>query len=174
MAFAVSSNTLTERVDRYLGLDPGLRRTGYALLERSSHGPRLVEGGVIRSDAQKSLAQRVCELGCGLREVIADLAPQAIAVEQVFSAGRNPKTALLMAHARGALLMVAAEAELPVIHYTPLQVKRLLTGSGRASKEQVQHAIRAELALPKVLEPNDVADASAVALCLYYSVRFAA
>jgi crossover junction endodeoxyribonuclease RuvC len=174
MAFAESGNALTERLDRYLGLDPGLRRTGYALLERSSSGPRLVEGGVIRSDPRNSLAQRVCELGRGLREVIADLAPQAIAIEQVFSGHRNPKTAVLMAHARGALLMVAAEAEVPVVHYTPLQVKRLLTGSGRASKEQVQHAIRAELALPTLLEPNDVADASAVALCLYYTVRFAA
>ena len=62
----------------------------------------------------------------------------------------------------------------PIVHYTPAQIKKLLTGSGRASKEQIQSAIRMELKLPKILEPNDVADASAVALCLYHGVRFAA
>ena len=87
---------------------------------------------------------------------------------------RNPKTAILMAHARGALLMTVADYGVPVIHYTPAQIKKLLTGSGRASKEQIQGAVKAELKLREVLEPNDVADASAVALCLYHGVRFAA
>jgi crossover junction endodeoxyribonuclease RuvC len=95
-------------------------------------------------------------------------------IEQVFSLGRNPKSALLMAHARGAILMVAAQLNVPIIHFTPTQVKRLLTGSGRASKEQMQHAVARELRLDRVLEPNDVADASALAICLYHRLRFAA
>jgi crossover junction endodeoxyribonuclease RuvC len=159
---------------RYLGIDPGLNRTGYALLERSSRGARLVEAGVIRSTPQESLAHRVGEIGAGFREVIEQFQPTAVAIEQVFSFSRYPKTALLMAHARGAILLVAAEREIPVLHYTPTQIKRILTGSGRASKEQVQLAIRNEFGMKDILEPNDVADASAVALCLYHSVKFAA
>jgi len=160
--------------DRYLGIDPGLNRTGYALLERSSRGPVLREGGVIRSTAKLSLAQRVYEIGKGMREVIEEFRPQVVAIEQVFSLGRNPKTALLMAHARGAILMTAAENQLPVVHYTPTQIKRLMTGNGRASKQQIQYAIKRELGLNELPEPNDVADAFAVALCLYHSVRLAA
>ena len=82
---------------RYLGLDPGLNRTGYALVERTNKGPRLIEGGVLRSAASDSLAQRVHELGKGLREVLQEHDPQAVAIEQVFSMVRNPKTAILMA-----------------------------------------------------------------------------
>jgi len=161
-------------VNVYLGVDPGLNRTGYAILVRSRRGPVLREGGIIRSTAALSLAQRVLEIGTGLREVIDAFSPQVMAVEQVFSTGRFPKTALLMAHARGVILMAAAEKDIPVVHYMPTQIKRLLTGSGRASKEQIQHAVQAELSLDTIPEPNDVADASAVALCLYHSIRFAA
>jgi crossover junction endodeoxyribonuclease RuvC len=162
------------RTGSFLGVDPGLRRTGYSLLERTASGPVLREAGVIRSKSGIPLAARVLEIGTGLREVIQEFKPQAMAIEQVFSLGRNPKSALLMAHARGAILMVAAEAEIPIIHFTPTQVKRLLTGSGKASKEQMQHAVSRELGLERLLEPNDVADASAVALCLYHRLRFAA
>lgn len=158
----------------YLGIDPGLQRTGYSLLERHPRRPILREAGVIRSTPKEPLARRVAEIGTGLREVIEQYRPHVMAIEQVFSLGKNPKSALLMAHARGAILMTAALCELPVIHYTPTQVKRLLTGSGRASKEQIQHAIKTELRLDRILEPHDVADASAIALCLYYSVKFAA
>ena len=154
-----------------LGVDPGLNRTGYAVLERSARKPVLREGGVIRSTQGLSLAERIHELGRGLREVIDEFKPQVLAIEQVFSTTSFPKTAILMAHARGALLYAAADAGIPVVHYTPTQVKRLLTGSGKASKEQIQHAIRQELGLDKVLEPNDVADAFAVALCHYHSAR---
>lgn len=162
------------RTTFFLGVDPGLRRTGYALLERSASGPALLEAGVIRSKPGLSLAARVLEIATGLREVIREFKPNAMAIEQVFSLGKNPKSALLMAHARGGILMVAAELEVPIIHFTPTQVKRLLTGSGRASKEQMQHAVTRELQLDRLLEPNDVADASAVALCLYHQLRFAA
>jgi crossover junction endodeoxyribonuclease RuvC len=157
-----------------LGVDPGLNRTGYALVARTAKGPILREAGVIRSTRGLSLAQRIHEIGHGLKEVLDEHTPRVMAIEQVFSYGKNPKTALLMAHARGALLMMAAAAQVPVVHFTPTQVKRLLTGSGRASKEQIQHAIRAEFHLREILEPNDVADASAVALCVYHSLKFAA
>ena len=159
---------------RYLGIDPGLNRTGYALLERSSRGPVLREGGLIRSTRGRSLAERVHEIAAGLREVLEEFQPHVLAIEQVFSLVRNPKSALLMAHARGAILSMAVEHGIPVVHYTPTQVKRLLTGSGKAGKEQIQRAIKTELGLDRLLEPHDVADAFAVALCHYYTSRIAA
>lgn len=156
---------------RFLGIDPGLNRTGYALLEWSSRGPVLREGGLIRSTRGGSLSDRVHEIAVGLREVLEEFQPQVLAIEQVFSLVRNPKSALLMAHARGAILATTVECGVPIAHYTPTQIKRLLTGSGKASKDQVQRAIRTELRLDRLLEPHDVADASAVALCHYYSSR---
>jgi crossover junction endodeoxyribonuclease RuvC len=158
----------------YLGSDPGLSPTGYALLERSKKGPILIEAGVIRSTTKLSLAERVHEIGDSMRELFNDFQPQVMAIEQVFSLIRNPKSALLMAHARGVILFMAADRGVPVVHFTATQVKRMLTGSGRAPKAQIQHAVKRELGLKQILEPNDVADASAIALCLYHSVRFAA
>lgn len=171
MGFALGNAFAGTFVQRYLGIDPGLNRTGYALLERTAAGPRLVEGGVIRSTPAKSLADRLHEIGDGVRDVLREFRPQALAIEQIFSHPGHPKTAVLLAHARGAILFAAKDAGLPVVHYTPKQVKRLLTGSGKASKEQVQLAIQRELGLSAVLEPNDVADAFAVALCHYHSAR---
>lgn len=157
-----------------LGVDPGLNRTGYGLLARSPAGPVIREGGVIRSTASLSLAERVHEIASGLAEVIVEHRPDVLAIEQVFSSGDYPKTAVLMAHARGALLHVAIEHGLAIAHYTPRQIKKLLTGSGKATKEQVQLAIQRELRLDRILEPNDVADAFAIALCHYHTAGLAA
>lgn len=174
MAFANRSQEYLGQRVRYLGIDPGLNRTGYALLERRAKGPHLVEGGILKSTQKFSLAQRVKEIANGLREVIQELQPEVAAIEQVFSHVRNPSTAITMAHARGAILLTLADADLPVVSYSPTQIKRLLTGSGRAPKDQIQHAVKTELKLATIPEPNDVADASAIALCLYHSVKFAA
>src|SRR5258707_10333785 len=98
-----------ELPDRFLGIDPGLNRTGYAVLERGPGGPILREGGVIRSTQKLPLSQRVLEIGQGVREVLEQYQPAVMAIEQVFSTVQYPKTALLMAHARGAILFAAAE-----------------------------------------------------------------
>jgi crossover junction endodeoxyribonuclease RuvC len=174
MSFADSSHDHAEQYSRYLGIDPGLNRTGYALLERRDSGPVLVEGGIVRSSGKESLQHRVHEIATGIREVVEELTPGIVAMEQIFSHGQNLKTALQLAHVRGAILATLAESSISVVHYSPTQVKRLLTGSGRAPKEQIQHAVKAELKLAVIPEPNDVADASAIALCLYHSVRSAA
>jgi crossover junction endodeoxyribonuclease RuvC len=156
-----------------LGVDPGLNRTGYALVAREGRAGRLVEGGLIRTDRERPLADRLGEIAQGLREVLAEHRPSAVAVEQAFAHRRNLRSGMVIAHVRGVILLVAAEHRLPTLQLAPREVKRLLTGSGRASKEQVQEAIRAELRLAHVLEPNDVADAAAVALCVLHRVRFA-
>jgi len=157
--------------DCCLGIDPGLCRTGYAVLQRGVKGPILREGGIIRSTPKLTLAQRVFEIGQGLQEVLNEFKPQVMAIEQVFSTGDFPKTAILMAHARGAILFAAAQLNIEVVHYAPRQIKRMLTGSGKASKEQIQHAVKNELGLTDILKPNDVADAFAVALCHYHTSR---
>ncbi|MBA3313224.1 MAG: crossover junction endodeoxyribonuclease RuvC [Planctomycetota bacterium] len=157
-----------------LGIDPGLNRTGYAVVVRNGRAARLIEGGVVRTDRERSLSDRLCDIAQGLREVIAEHQPRLVAVEQAFAQGRNLRSSMMIAHVRGAILLVAAENQLPVIHMSATEVKRLLTGFGRASKEQIQAAIRAEFQLTQVLEPNDVADASAVALSVLYRVKFAA
>lgn len=174
MIYNLRAQNLMAQQTRYLGIDPGLNRTGYAMIERTTRGPILREGGVIQSNQKLSLHQRVHEIGCGLRDVLDELKPEIVALEKVFSNPRNVKSSLMLAHARGAILMIIADAKIPVVHYTPAEIKKLLTGNGRAPKEQMQHAIKAELNLLRLPEPNDVADASAVALCLYHSVRFAA
>jgi crossover junction endodeoxyribonuclease RuvC len=151
-----------------LGVDPGLNITGYGVLEVARGTVRLCEAGVVRGTAKSSLAARLDEIHAGVTEVIASLKPQAMAVEQLYSHYKHPRTAILMGHARGVICLAAAQAGLSVVHYSATQIKRILTGDGRAPKVQMQQAIRRELNLPKPPDPPDVADALAVALCHYY------
>jgi len=174
MSFSVRPHQFMPGHARYLGIDPGLNRTGYALIERTSKGPVLLEGGIIQSTAQSELHQRVHEIGSGIREVLEEMHPEVVAIEQVFANRLNLRTALVLAQARGAILMSVVDTGIPVVHFSPTEIKRLLTGNGRAPKDQIQQVIQRELHLKQLPEPHDVADASAVALCLYHSVRIAA
>ncbi len=159
----------TRRSIPILGIDPGLGITGYGVLEAAAGSPRLVEAGVIRSTGDsKSLPSRLAEIHRGVAEVIATLKPAAMALEQLYSHYAHPRTSILMGHARGVICLAAAEADIPVVHYSATQIKRILTGNGRAPKAQVQRAIEKELCLDRPPEPPDVADALAVALCHYY------
>jgi crossover junction endodeoxyribonuclease RuvC len=150
-----------------LGIDPGLQRTGYAVLSTTAgvDGCRVVEAGVIRLDRRQPIEQRLLELERSLDELISTHRPSILACEQLYAHYRHPRTAIVMAHARGTILTLAARRGLGVINVAATHVKKHLTGSGRAGKAQVQRAIAAALALPKIPEPNDVADAMAVALC---------
>mgnify|MGYP000420008193 CR=1 FL=1 len=150
-----------------LGLDPGLLRTGYALLAppRPGQEPRLLEAGLIRLPQQAPLSERLLELERSLLTLIKNHRPALLACEELYAHYRHPRTAILMAHARGVILALAARAGLQIIPVAATNVKKLLTGSGRASKPQVQLAVAATLHLPKVPEPHDVADAIAIALC---------
>jgi crossover junction endodeoxyribonuclease RuvC len=153
---------------RILGIDPGLNTTGYGVLECDGGRPRLCEAGVVRGRSRGSIATRVEEIHRGVADVIASLRPDAMAVEELYSHYARPRTAILMGHARGVICLAAAQAGIPVVHYSATQVKKITTGSGRASKAQVQLAIQHELGLVAPPEPPDVADALAIALCHYY------
>ncbi|MGA2035457.1 MAG: crossover junction endodeoxyribonuclease RuvC [Thermoguttaceae bacterium] len=152
---------------RILGIDPGLNVTGYAVLEAGA-GVRLCEAGVVRGKTRGSLTKRLVEIYQGVADVIAAFAPQAMALEQLYSHYQRPRTAILMGHARGVICLAAELAGVPVTHYSATQVKKILTGAGRAGKAQVQRAVQRELGLAKIPEPPDVADALAIALCHYY------
>jgi crossover junction endodeoxyribonuclease RuvC len=156
---------------RILGIDPGLQITGYAVVESSPRGPLVCEAGVIRSTegrAAADMAPRLCSLYDGLMEVLDQFHPGAVAVEQLYAHYHHPRTAILMGHARGVIFLAAGQRQLPVVSYNATSIKKTITGSGRASKEQVQRTIQRELNLPALPEPPDVADALAVALCHYY------
>jgi crossover junction endodeoxyribonuclease RuvC len=159
---------------RVLGIDPGLQITGYAIVEPQPLGPRVREAGVIRSAegrAATDMALRLQVLYDGIVEVLEQFRPEVVAMEQLFAHYDHPRTAILMAHARGVLLLAAGQRRLPVFSYNATQVKKAITGSGRASKEQVQRAIQRELGLPALPEPPDVADALAAALCHYHAQK---
>jgi len=160
------------RPGRVVGIDPGLTVTGYAVVEPSSAGPRIAEAGVIRPfSACGSLGRRLAHLHRELVDLLDSFPPAAVALERVHSHLRFPRTAILMAHARGVIVLAAATRGIPVFGYAPAQVKKTLTGSGRAPKAQIQHAIMTELRLSQIPQPHDVADACALALCHFQTRR---
>jgi crossover junction endodeoxyribonuclease RuvC len=148
---------------RVLGVDPGLGRCGWAVLDQ--HGGRVVAAGygTIQTDGDQ-VAPRLAELAARLREVLATHRPEALAIERVFF-NANVRTAMTVGQASGVVLLLAAERGLEVAAYTPPQVKRAVTGTGGAPKEQVGYMVRALLGLEAVPTPADTADALAVALC---------
>jgi crossover junction endodeoxyribonuclease RuvC len=159
---------------RILGVDPGLQVTGYAVLEAGPRGPIVCEAGVIRTAERREtpdMAQRVCSLYNGLVEVVGQFHPNVMVVEQLYAHYQHPRTAILMAHARGVIFLAAAQQEIPVVSYNASRIKKTITGHGRASKEQMQYTMMRELGLAKMPEPPDVADALAAALCHYYAQR---
>ncbi|MCG8449192.1 MAG: crossover junction endodeoxyribonuclease RuvC [Pirellulales bacterium] len=154
---------------KILGIDPGLNTTGYGVLEIADRQPRLVEAGIVRGKSRGSLTQRVQEIHSGIADVIESLQPEVMALEKLYTHYDRPTTAIMMGHARGVICLAAAQAGIEVVDYAATQVKKTLTGNGRAPKEQIQLAIQRELGLSAVPEPADVADALAIAFCHFCS-----
>jgi crossover junction endodeoxyribonuclease RuvC len=154
-----------------LGIDPGLNTTGYGVLDFVKGQPRLIEAGVVRSKASGSLAERVKEIHDGVTEIVAALKPEVMAIEELYAHYERPTTAILMGHARGVIILAAANAGIPMVSYRATQIKKTMTGNGHAAKWQMQEAVRRELNLPTLPEPPDVADALAIAMCHCYLNR---
>src|SRR5262249_4053472 len=149
---------------RYLGIDPGLRITGYGCVEGDAFDARLVEAGVLRLQAEcdgerVSVADRLVELHRDLTGLLERLRPEAVAAEAAFAHYRHPATAIAMGHARGVILLAARSAGRRLVELKPNEVKKFLTGHGHASKEQMQGAVQGRLRLAAPPEPPDVADA---------------
>lgn len=156
-----------------LGIDPGTAITGYGLVKEEAGVLGLVDCGVITTPSGQPLAERLQTIYQGLAEVIDRHQPTAAAVEELFFS-RNVRTALSVGHARGVTLLALVDAGLPIYEYKPLEVKQAIAGYGGADKRQVQEMVRMLLELESVPQPDDAADAVAVAVCHIHSARMAA
>jgi crossover junction endodeoxyribonuclease RuvC len=153
---------------RILGIDPGLRATGFGVVDRSGQRLAYVASGVIRSNEKDELPARLATLFRGISEVIATYVPAVCAVEKVF-VNVNPQSTLLLGQARGAAIAALVNGGCPVFEYTALQVKQSVVGHGKAAKDQVGYMVRRLLALPG--DPAaDAADALACAICHAHSL----
>jgi len=155
---------------RILGIDPGLRLTGYGCVDARGPEPTLVEAGVFRlkmvtGGKRTPVSDRLLELHQDVEERLARLRPEAVAVEALFAHYKHPATAIAMGHARGVILVSIRKAGLRLIEFKPNEIKMFLTGHGHAGKPQMQAAVKARLRLAQIPEPPDVADAIAIALC---------
>jgi crossover junction endodeoxyribonuclease RuvC len=148
-----------------LGVDPGSVRTGFGAVETDGRRHRLVEMGTLVPGPRLSLPEKLRHIHSGVAGLIERLRPDALAVEDVFHAA-NTRTALVLGHVRGVVLLAGAQAGLPVHEYPPATVKQQVTGSGRAEKSQVAFMVTRMLGLAQEAEPGDATDALAVALCL--------
>jgi len=158
---------MAERASTYriLGIDPGLNVTGYAVVDFGGAGPAIVEAGTLRTNARLDLAGRIAQLHADLAEILAEMTPDLAGIEQLYAHYKHPRTAILMAHARGIVLLACRQAGVTVRSLASTAVKKGITGNGHASKLQVQRAIQSILKLKDVPQPPDVADALAIALC---------
>lgn len=153
-----------------LGIDPGIAILGYGVVTYDNNTFSPLDYGAIMTPAGLPLQKRLRRIGEGIDQLIKRFRPDAVAVEEVFF-NTNVKTAILVAHGRGVVLLSAAQNDVPAYEYTPLQVKQATTGYGRADKNQVQQMVRILLNLNAVPKPDDVADALAVAICHGHSAN---
>src|SRR5580692_629243 len=149
---------------RILGIDPALRITGYGAIERRNGTVHLIEAGVVMPSVRGTLEERLNELHAGITEVISQVEPGSIVIEELYSTYKNPRAALLMGHARGVLCLASAQAGVAVHTLGHTRVKRALVGSGSARKEQVNAMVTQLLGLRQRPKPHDVSDALALAL----------
>lgn len=147
-----------------LGIDPGLTRTGYGIIESTGGRESAVAAGVIRTDPDLSVAQRLVELRIDVDSLLVEHEIDAAAIEQVF-VNRNRNTAMAVARASGVIMEVIAQRGITITEYTPSQMKMAITGSGAADKDQVSAVVSMRLGLAGVGGPADVADALGIAMC---------
>ncbi len=160
------------RVDKLVcGIDPGLETMGYALLSGQGDGLTVVDAGACRFDKTLPLAERLVLIDRDIASILSEHTPTVVAVEGLYAHYKHPRTAILMAHARGVILAAVVSRGIELRSYAATQVKRYLTGNGRATKGHVQRAVKTALSLDRIPEPEDMADALAIAMCCMGDVR---
>ena len=147
-----------------LGIDPGIAIVGYGVIEKTRNSTRILDYGVITTHKDQTLPDRLELVYNGVLQLIEKFKPDALAIEELFFQN-NQKTAIIVAEARGVILLACKQKIKNLFEYTPLQIKQALTGNGRAEKKQVQYMVKAILNLKDIPKPDDAADAIAVALC---------
>lgn len=158
---------------RILGVDPGSGATGYGIIETDGSNHRAVLFGAIKTNSRHPFHQRLLQIYNELGRILKGEKADIVAIEDVFYA-TNVKSALRLGHARGIPLLIAAQNELPVFEYSPLEIKSAVVGYGRAEKAQVQAMVQLLLSLPEIPTPDDAADALAVAICHAHRMGMAA
>ncbi|KGF73890.1 crossover junction endodeoxyribonuclease RuvC [Neosynechococcus sphagnicola sy1] len=156
---------------RILGLDPGLAILGFCVLEcenSTAITPKLLDFGIIETPAHTEIGQRLCTIYTDLHTLVQQWQPDRVAIEKLFFYRMG--NTILVAQARGVLLLVLAQYQLPMVEFTPAQIKQALTGYGNAEKREVQEAVARELKLDRIPQPDDAADAIAVALTAWFQV----
>jgi crossover junction endodeoxyribonuclease RuvC len=154
-----------------LGIDPGLARMGYGVIEKMGNRVVHITHGCIKTDRKDTTAgARLSHLYGGLKDLFEEHRPGCAAVEKLFFS-KNITSAMGVAEVRGIILLVCEQERVPVTEYTPNQVKQAITGSGRADKKQVQEMIRRLLHLPEIPSPDDAADGLSIALCHIHTMR---
>ncbi len=147
-----------------LGIDPGYAIVGYGVIEKNGYETKCLDYGAITTDKDTDFPTRLTQIAEGLEFLIDKYKPDCLAIEELFFQN-NQKTAIMVAQARGVVVMLAKQKIGELFEYTPLQIKQALTGQGRAEKAQVQFMVKAILNLEKIPKPDDAADALAVAIC---------
>ena len=147
-----------------LGIDPGTGTTGFGVIKSDGQIFEFIEAGVIKTKPNTPMPTRLMEIYDDLMGVIKTTKPELVSIEKLFFA-QNVTTAMAVSQARGVIMLAAEKAKLPVIEYTPLQIKQALSGYGRAEKKQIQEMVRVMLKLKSAPKPDDCADALAAAIC---------
>ena len=161
---------------RILGVDPGLRVTGYGVISTGDGSSKngeieLIEAGIIRTEAKAGIAGRLKTIHDSLAELILELEPEILVIEKLFAHYKHPATAILMGHARGVICLLSGTMKVPLTSIASTHVKKAVTGSGHASKLQIQRMVQNALKLKSVPEPPDVADALALAISYAVNVK---
>jgi crossover junction endodeoxyribonuclease RuvC len=153
---------------RIFGIDPGSERTGYGCVETDGRRHRLVTCGALSAPAHTAFPARLLVIHAGLASLLEECRPDCVAIENIFHA-RNVRSALKLGHARGVALLAACAAGVPIVEYTPAEIKRAVVGFGRAEKPQVGQMVKLLLGLDAPPSPHDASDAIAVAICHIHS-----
>lgn len=154
---------------KIFGIDPGSERTGYGCVETEGSRHRIVISGAITSSQLTAFPDKLLRIHTQLAALLAECRPDCVAIESLFHSN-NVRSALKLGHARGVAMLAAVEAGLPVVEYSPAEIKRAVVGYGRAEKHQVQQMVKLILGLAALPEPHDAADALAVAICHIHSM----
>jgi len=154
-----------------MGIDPGIAILGYGIISIKDNRYKIIDSGALTTSPELSMPERLSFIYESLIKILELYKPDAYAVEELFF-NKNVKTALIVGHARGVILLAASKMNIPIYEYTPLQVKQAIVGYGRADKNQMQQMVKMLLNLKEVPKPDDVADALAVAICHGSSSKF--
>ena len=149
---------------KIIGIDPGLRCTGFGIIDSSNNNLEVIDFGIIKTDSKESLSKRLKTIYCDVKEIIEMYKPSIMSIEDIFY-GKNVKSALLLGHARSVPMVVSANYDMPLYEFSSRRIKQAITGNGNATKEQVQFMVQRILLMDKLPQPLDASDALATAIC---------